>query len=111
MQTTEQTNWVPLPDLKAILFPGELQNLAQGKCPFCGRIPGDFKDVLSKREFEISGLCQQCQDETFGASEPEVEDDPYDESLSCGCCACCGCSCPCSQCGKEGYYCSCSREL
>ena len=40
-----------------------------GKCPFCGKDTkaNDFRDVLSLREFKISGLCQKCQDETFGA--------------------------------------------
>lgn len=40
------------------------------KCPFCGKGPNDdgyfdFKDVLSAREYQISGLCQECQDDTF----------------------------------------------
>jgi len=25
-----------------------------------------FRDALSKKEYEISGLCQQCQDNFFG---------------------------------------------
>lgn len=39
----------------------------KGKCPFCKKevdLDG-FKDELSKKEYEISGLCQVCQDETF----------------------------------------------
>jgi len=37
-------------------------------CVFCkGKIDlSDFRDILSVKEFEISGLCQKCQDETFG---------------------------------------------
>ena len=37
-------------------------------CVFCGTIINpitDFKDELSKKEFSISGLCQECQDKTF----------------------------------------------
>ena len=37
-------------------------------CVFCGeeiKIE-DFKDQLSIKEYGISGLCQKCQDETFG---------------------------------------------
>ena len=34
-------------------------------CPFCNKEVTGFKDSLSLREFEISGLCQKCQDETF----------------------------------------------
>ena len=39
----------------------------EGKCPFCGKdmTNPSFKDVQSKKEFEISGLCQSCQDEYF----------------------------------------------
>ena len=35
-------------------------------CVFCGQPLGNFKDELSAKEAEISGICQKCQDETFG---------------------------------------------
>jgi len=37
-------------------------------CVFCGKPikMEDFKDPLSIKEYEISGLCQKCQDDTFG---------------------------------------------
>jgi len=40
-------------------------------CATCG---GDaqkvaFRDPLSWKEFQISGMCQECQDEVFGVSE------------------------------------------
>ena len=36
----------------------------EGLCPFCGREVNmdDFRDDLSRHEFELSGLCQMCQD-------------------------------------------------
>ncbi|KKL94018.1 hypothetical protein LCGC14_1868820 [marine sediment metagenome] len=34
-------------------------------CSFCNKPAGEFNDRLSKKEFTISGLCQECQDETF----------------------------------------------
>lgn len=37
-------------------------------CPFC-RNPiniKDFRDELSIKEYSMSGLCQKCQDDTFG---------------------------------------------
>ncbi len=49
--------------------PVEAARATLGLCPFCeGQITG-FRDVLSEREFHISGLCQKCQDETFGGPE------------------------------------------
>jgi len=37
-------------------------------CVFCGKEikMEDFKDQLSIKEYKISGLCQKCQDNTFG---------------------------------------------
>lgn len=37
------------------------------KCPFCGQEIdiNSFKDELSLKEFKISGLCQECQDDFF----------------------------------------------
>jgi hypothetical protein len=37
-------------------------------CSACGQSAGgiqDFRDALSLREFEISGMCQDCQDAVF----------------------------------------------
>ncbi len=49
-------------------FEKEVALVEQGCCPFCKRLVDEncFKDELSKKEFKISGLCQECQDETFG---------------------------------------------
>lgn len=42
-----------------------------GTCPFCKeKGPFTFKDVSSKKEFALSGLCQSCQDGFF----EDVED-------------------------------------
>ena len=40
----------------------------KGVCVFCGNKikMEDFKNQLSIKEYEISGLCQKCQDDTFG---------------------------------------------
>jgi len=37
-------------------------------CAWCGTDANEkgFVDELSIKEFKISGLCQSCQDETFG---------------------------------------------
>ena len=42
-------------------------------CPFCGKVvdPNNFKDDLSKQEFQISSICQRCQDNFFGTEEKD----------------------------------------
>ena len=35
-------------------------------CAWCKNPIMEFKDELSKKEHRISGLCQKCQDDTFG---------------------------------------------
>lgn len=32
----------------------------------CGKMVGEFRDEISMKEYRISGLCQNCQDEIFG---------------------------------------------
>lgn len=48
-----------------------VQKVDAGLCPFCGKTvdPLKFRDPLSYREWKISGLCQECQDETFSEVE------------------------------------------
>ena len=36
-------------------------------CVSCARDASNFRDDLSRREYTMSGLCQLCQDEVFGA--------------------------------------------
>jgi len=35
-------------------------------CAWCGKPATEFRDTPSRREYTISGLCQECQDEVFG---------------------------------------------
>lgn len=46
------------------LFPSAKENILKNLCPICSAAieMGDFKDDLSRAEYEISGLCQSCQD-------------------------------------------------
>ena len=55
--------------MKAMGFNEELKNIDSGLCPTCGGVIGEFLDELSYREFKISGMCQACQDKTFGGEE------------------------------------------
>jgi len=38
------------------------------KCMWCSEEVKieDFRNEISKKEYEISGFCQKCQDKTFG---------------------------------------------
>jgi hypothetical protein len=49
-------------------FGKQVEAVKEGKCPFCNKIVNAsmFRDKLSYKEFRISGLCQICQDKTFG---------------------------------------------
>lgn len=49
-------------------FPEEAKLKEAAKCPFCAKLVNTnlFRDKVSLREFNISGLCQKCQDEFFG---------------------------------------------
>jgi len=48
-------------------FAEEVRRAMLGMCIFCQKpvTVEDFRDDISRREFEISGMCQKCQDETF----------------------------------------------
>ena len=35
-------------------------------CMTCDNTDLTFRDQLSREEYRISGMCQSCQDETFG---------------------------------------------
>ncbi len=49
---------------------GMLKKRQEGKCPICGRKgPFQFRDDLSRREYQISGMCQRCQDKAFSGEE------------------------------------------
>ena len=39
-----------------------------GICIDCGNPPGAFRDETSKREYQVSRLCQRCQDAIFGGA-------------------------------------------
>lgn len=42
------------------------------KCVFCKDPDFNFRDDLSRKEYEISALCQKCQDDFY--KEPEEEE-------------------------------------
>ncbi|HEY6019008.1 MAG TPA: hypothetical protein VIY48_03680 [Candidatus Paceibacterota bacterium] len=50
-----------------------IQNLKDGACPLCGADinEDDFRDQISRDEFELSHMCQACQDVTFAKPSDE----------------------------------------
>jgi hypothetical protein len=54
--------------IRAMGFGERVRAFEDGNCPLCSKVihPNtEFKDELSLREYEISGLCQSCQDGIF----------------------------------------------
>jgi len=55
-----------------LIFPERKIAILEFKClppPIgCGEFVAEFKDELSAKEYEISGLCQACQDAIFGSN-------------------------------------------
>lgn len=49
-----------------LIFPEGYERKRAGFCPTCGEPVSEFRDELSKKEYQISGMCQSCQDEVFG---------------------------------------------
>jgi len=48
--------------------------MANHKCVICGGDAIEFKNDISRREYDISGMCQKCQDKVF----VPPKDDPCD---------------------------------
>ncbi len=40
--------------------------LQNNKCTMCGGDAKEFRDDISKKEYQISKMCQGCQDSVFG---------------------------------------------
>ena len=50
------------------VFPEQMERISNGECPFCGKAitpETDFRNELSYKEYTISGMCQDCQDDLF----------------------------------------------
>ena len=53
--------------MKQAGFGEQVERFEQGRCTTCNKpINSDsFKNELSKKEYTISGMCQECQDKVF----------------------------------------------
>jgi len=49
-------------------FQEQVERVKQGRCPFCNNEVNvnEFKNEISLKEYNISGMCQKCQDDFFG---------------------------------------------
>ena len=56
-------------DIVKQFYPDYYKWIAVKRCPICHNKIGEFRDELSKKEYEISGMCQDCQDEFFDKGE------------------------------------------
>lgn len=56
---------------KAAFGRSRKESMADRKCVSCGGSAMELHSDLSKREYEISGLCQVCQDEVFNPNQDE----------------------------------------
>lgn len=65
--------------LKAMGLHKEVARLGKGQCPTCGKamMGAEFRDELSLKEAQISGMCQECQDAVFGDLEDPHEPEFY----------------------------------
>lgn len=73
--------------MKQAGFAKELEAIDSGKCPTCNKPVGKFRDELSCKEFVISGMCQDCQDDIFGragAGPPRPEERPFEPNGTVG---------------------------
>jgi hypothetical protein len=65
MKTPMSEKTQEMKDAIESLFPGTAKAIAEHRCPLCSNPIGGFRDRLSEREYEISGMCQGCQDRIF----------------------------------------------
>jgi len=48
-----------------VLFPGTKDAMANGICTLCKLPITKFDDEMSEKEYQVSGMCQECQDKVF----------------------------------------------
>ena len=56
-------------DLTDVFGVDRKQSIKSGACTMCKGEADKFRDDLSRKEYGISGMCQDCQDNIFGGAE------------------------------------------
>lgn len=52
-------------DAALVIIPDAQGLVDKGLCPLCRKETGAFRDKVSEKEYSLSGICQDCQDEIF----------------------------------------------
>lgn len=57
--------------MNAVEIGDKVKLVEVGQCPLCKKkiLMNSFRDVLSFKEFKVSGVCQECQDDIFSGGE------------------------------------------
>lgn len=55
--------------LSSLMGKNNIDAIEKDICIVCDKSAVEFKDEISRREFRISGMCQECQDGIFNAVE------------------------------------------
>jgi len=50
----------------AKIFPDAINDIKNEICPVCKKSVFPFRDIQAVKEYDISGMCQECQDKIFG---------------------------------------------
>jgi hypothetical protein len=62
------------------MMPHLADRIMNGVCTFCAITLDDFRDEISAKEYSISGMCQTCQDATFGVNGVDGQGEEYEET-------------------------------
>ena len=57
--------------LKGVFGIDRVQCIKDNVCTTCGKSVVEFRDQLSRKEYTISGMCQECQDNTYSNNGDE----------------------------------------
>ena len=55
-----------MPQPADLLFQNLSKQIEEHICPICQGKAREFRNKASEQEQKVSGMCQDCQDETFG---------------------------------------------
>lgn len=57
--------------ITSIMGKDRVQTILAGDCMTCNNefVAENFRDELSEKEYSISGMCQECQDNVFGGDK------------------------------------------